>query len=277
MTEQERKEMIKIKVIDRLIKETEDGTVPVCKDYNAKAALLFAHNVILGSERHYKCKANTIYETLRDMVIQGLDPAANQCYLISSKKGDMKLKRSYFGEQMIIYKICPEVSLITSEVVHEGETFTVEDIVNGLPLKTVHKGRNFATMGNAIIGAYCVIVNKDNKIIGFSQIPWKELQLCWEKATDTNKAFPAEMAKKTATMRACKKFANTRLDVDPELKKAYFNSIPEDERDTEKNEYSLSSGFTETGKEEIEPRDNIRVKNIKSLEELFKERRGEVK
>ena len=103
-----------------------------------------------------------------------------------------------------------EIAEVNANVVREGEEFVYTVDRQGLLQLVTHKP-TFQTMGNPIVGAYAVVVNKDNST-RLEVMTMDMIQKAWnqggfgdrDRQTGAHKNFTDQMCKKTVIARACK-------------------------------------------------------------------------
>lgn len=161
------------------------------------------------------CTKDSIANSLLDMVVQGLNPAKNQCYFIVYGS-QLTCQRSYLGT-MAVTKTATGAKDIFAEVVYKGDDFQFE-IVRGKKHVTRHVQSIENIESGEIIGAYCTLVDKDDReFTEFMTIA--EIKKAWSMSranpnseNSTHNKFPQEMCKKTVINRACKTFLNSSDD-----------------------------------------------------------------
>lgn len=171
----------------------------------------------------HSCTQASIANSLFDMVIQGLNPAKEQCYFIAY--GDqLSCQASYFGIMTVAKRVDSTIAEIVPGVVYEGDVFKykitrgkVEIIEHQQELKNIDKDK--------IIAAYCEIVDRDGNIKKTEIMTFDEIKQSWRqsplnplddkgnlKPGSTHGKFTAEMCKRTVTNRACKPIVNASSD-----------------------------------------------------------------
>jgi len=160
------------------------------------------------------CTPASISLALLDMVIQGLNPAKNQCYFVAYGT-DLSLMRSYMGT-VTAAKRFGNVKDVFGQVVYKDDDFEYEiNPETGVKNVTKHKQSLKNTEGD-IVAAYATILLTDGsryqEIMTIDEIKkaWAQGSGYGKSKTHTN--FPQEMCKKTVINRACKLFVNTSSD-----------------------------------------------------------------
>ena len=189
------------------------------------------------------CNKNSIANALLNMVIQGLNPAKNQCYFIPYGT-NLTLMRSYFGS-IAVAKSFGEIQDITAEVVYEGDILKTK-IVHGKTIILEHIRENYFANANEnkIIGAYATIIYKKGAIDGLDEeslimaldkihASWKKSKLNPEGANSTHKLFPEDMCKRTVINKICKYYINTKDDSNLNLIKEAYETSDEELKETQ--------------------------------------------
>ncbi len=165
----------------------------------------------------HSCTQASIANSLFDMVIQGLNPAKEQCYFIAY--GDqLSCQASYFGSMAIAKRVDPTIAEIVPGVVYEGDVFRY-NITRGKVEIVEHQQELGNIDKDKIIAAYCEIVDHDGnikktEIMTFDEIKqsWRQSQANPFKEGSTHSKFAAEMCKRTVTNRALKPIVNASSD-----------------------------------------------------------------
>lgn len=168
------------------------------------------------------CSKNSIANALLNMVIQGLNPAKNQCYFIVYGT-QLVLQRSYFGAMHIAKTVNPDIKEIISHVRYKNEEFEPA-YQKGHLIILNHKPILEEDSRGELVGAYCQVFYKDGTEIT-TYMNMQEIKQAWMKSpthpvdangelktTSTHAQYTAEMAKKTVVNRACKSIINTSDD-----------------------------------------------------------------
>lgn len=168
------------------------------------------------------CTRDSIANSLLKMVVQGLNPAKNQCYFAVFGKS-LVMMRSYFGSIHVAKSVNPNIEDIYAEVVYEGDEFEFEK-VRGKTKITKHKQKLENIEKNKIKAAYATVIFKDGEeysvIMTLDEIKeaWKQslMRPIDEKGNiksgTTHDKFTAEMCKKTVINRICKPIINSSDD-----------------------------------------------------------------
>jgi recombination protein RecT len=169
------------------------------------------------------CTRDSIANALLDMVVQGLNPAKNQCYFIVYGS-QLVCMRSYFGAMHVAKMVDPTIGDIIAQVVYEGDEFRYS-IERGKKVVTKHEQSLSNVQKDKIIGAYCMVLEKDGTIRNTEIMTWDEILQSWKqsqvkpvmedgslKAGTTHEKYPAQMALRTVVNRACKPIINSSSD-----------------------------------------------------------------
>ncbi len=161
------------------------------------------------------CTSTSIANSLFDMVIQGLNPAKEQCYFIAYGQ-QLVCQRSYFGSMAVVKNVAGAKD-VWAQVVYKGDAFEYE--IRGKQKVITKHGQKLENVdGKNIIAAYAVIEFDDRpdhtEIMTFDDIKkaWAQGQTYKEGGNSVHTKFAAEMAKKTVINRACKAFINSSSD-----------------------------------------------------------------
>ena len=164
------------------------------------------------------CDRNSIMNSLLKMVIQGLNPAKNQCYFVvfGSK---LVLMRSYFGSIHVAKSVNENIEDIVADVVYEGDEFEYEKL-RGKTRIVTHKQKLENIEKAKIKAAYATVIYKDGRdesvimTIGEIKQAWKQSNTHPIddknniRVGTTHDKFMAEMCKKTVINRICKPIFN---------------------------------------------------------------------
>jgi recombination protein RecT len=208
-------------VADKIRQFQDSGELHFPANYSPENALKSAWLVLQSVEdkQHRPalevCTRDSIANSLLDMVVQGLNPAKNQCYFIVYGN-KLTCQRSYMGT-MAVTKSATGARDIFAEVVYKGDDFAFE-IVRGKKRVTKHVQTLETIEQGEIVGAYCTLVDADDReftefmTIAEIKQAWKQSKMNSESEGSTHNKFPQEMCKKTVINRACKTFLNSSDD-----------------------------------------------------------------
>lgn len=210
---------------EEVIRNIEDsvrsGSITVPPHYDYKKAIAgvksyVAHCLASESEAERTFldgSAASLSTALYDMLTLGLSLHDKSCYLFrkSRKTGQYTLRRSYYGTEKIIRELYPD-SKIFAAAVYEGEQFNMGRFVNGRPVEISHYPDLECMNKGNIIASYAVILDRDDKVIGYSVLnstALANIKLNGGFVNPVWKTYPEEMAKKSAINRACKALVNS--------------------------------------------------------------------
>lgn len=210
-----KQEDIASQVLDRVGEMEQAGALVLPKSYHAgnalKSAWLYLQTI--EDKGHVKaidaCTKASIANVLFEMVIRGEYPMKH-CYFIPYGN-QLTFMEKYTGKLMRA-KRDTEIAEVNANVVREGEEFVYTVDSHGLLQLVSHKP-TFQTMGNPIVGAYAVVVNKDGST-RLEVMTMDMIQKAWNQArkpgqtgdriTQAHSNFTDQMCKKTVIARACK-------------------------------------------------------------------------
>ena len=164
------------------------------------------------------CDRTSIMNSLLKMVIQGLNPAKNQCYFVVFGT-KLVLMRSYFGSIHVAKSVNENIEDIVADVVYEGDEFEYEKL-RGKTRITTHKQKLENIEKAKIKAAYATVIYKDGRdesvIMTIDEIKqaWKQSNIHPIddkgniKLGTVHDKFMAEMCKKTVINRICKPIFN---------------------------------------------------------------------
>lgn len=216
-------------VFNTVTNYTESGELTLPANYSAGNALKGAMLILQQTkDRNGRPLAEvatkeSIAQSLLEMVIQGLDPTANQVYFIQ-RGNQLTMMRSYFGSMKALRRL-DSVADVWANVIYEGDVIEV-GFENGREVVVKHE-TDFANRDYAIKGAYAVIKRTDGDL-DYTIMTKKEIDTAWSQTSMKNNAvqqkYPQEMAKRTVLNRAAKTYINTDSE-NSELVKAYNNTL----------------------------------------------------
>lgn len=214
-------------VADKVRKFQESGELCFPANYSPENAMKAAWLTIQETvDKNQKpalevCTRDSIANALLKMVIQGLNPAKQQCYFVVYGN-KLTLQRSYFGAMHVAKTVDPNIADIVGEVVYEGQTFKYAK-KNGYNYIVEHQ-MQLGDSSKPVVGAYCQVLYKDGTE-NSTVMTIDEIMSAWNmspthpidqngelKASSTHAKFPGEMAKKTVINRACKSIINSSGD-----------------------------------------------------------------
>lgn len=226
----------------------ESGAIHLFPEYSAsdaiKSAIIKIADVTTydGQYALDVCTQRSVITSLRYMVYQGLDPAKNQCYFIprfnkDKREWSLDLMRSYFGTVVATRRLCPEISDINAQVIHQGDTYRIEIDDHGNMVVRDHS-TVLENLDKPIVAAYAKVFGADDAVIAAGVMSWSELQKAWGQSSNRNwqqpgsvqSKFPQEMAKRTVLNRVCKMLVNSSTDKSM-MAEAYRSTTANEYRD----------------------------------------------
>ena len=190
--------------------ETEQGLV-LPKDYNPTNALKMAY-LKLAESNLLNTDQNALAQSLLNMVIQGLNPAKNQCYFINYG-GKVNLMRSYFGDVTAALNT-GLVKGVYANVIYEGDD--VEVTYDNLGYMHVDHKTSWENFGGDIVGAYAFADLTDGRRL-YDIMPIDRIKKSWamSKNNTNNKLqqnFTDDACKRTVIRHLVKSIFNTTSD-----------------------------------------------------------------
>lgn len=218
-----KQEDVSSQVLDRVSEMEQAGALVLPKGYHAgnalKSAWLYLQTI--EDRNHNKaidaCTKASIANVLLEMVIRGEHPMKH-CYFIPYGN-QLTFMEKYTGKLMRA-KRDTEIAEVNANVIREGEEFVYTVDKKGLLQLVSHKP-TFQTMGKPIVGAYAVVVNKDDST-HLEVMTMDMIQKAWnqggfgdkDRQTGAHKNFTDQMCKKTVIARACKVALESSSDRD---------------------------------------------------------------
>lgn len=223
-----------------------EGSLAIPDNYSVANALASAQLILQDTkDRNGKsalqvCSAASIYQSLLNMVLQGLNPAMSQCYFIVYGN-QLQMQRSYFGTVTALLRL-PDIKKVQAQVVHKGDEFEIgsnEDFET-VVTKFAPKIEN---QDDEIIDAFAVITLKDGSK-AYTIMTKQEIDQSWSQSrsrqNNVQKKFAQEMAKRTVLNRAAKMFINTADD--SQMIAGAINQTTQNEYDDEPKDVTPTTG-----------------------------------
>ncbi len=216
-------------VAERVRAFQEKGELCLPENYSPENAMKSAWLLLQETETRDKkpvlaaCTKNSIANSLLDMVVQGLNPAKNQCYFIPY--GDkLSCQRSYFGTMAVAKMVNPSIKEIVAEVVYEGDTLKYK-IDRGKKVIAEHMQELENVDSSKIKAAYCMVIDHEGQVVSTEIMTMEQIKQAWRqskmspldekgnvKSSSTHGKFTAEMAKRTVINKTCKPIVNASSD-----------------------------------------------------------------
>ena len=257
--------------------------------YDARKALNCACDKMARNEDTASCTDESVKQALKDMFLQGLDPAANQCYLIPqyskiNRCMEMTLKRSYFGTMAAVKELCPEIREINAACVWSDEKFAY-GYKHGKFVSTLHeldpeKPAETHEDLNKLRYVYVEIYGADDRLIASEMMTSAQVKTAWLQSSNTSKdkvagtkslkadsvhlQFTSEMAKRSVINRACKNILNTMTvgEEKREMYEAYKRTLENEFNDEQKPDDPLDGPKVE---KEDEPKGSSMAEKMHNL------------
>lgn len=223
-----------------------EGSLAIPDNYSVANALASAQLILQdtkdrsGKSALQVCSPASIYQSLLNMVLQGLNPAMSQCYFIVYGN-QLQMQRSYFGTVTALLRL-PDIKKVQAQVVHKGDEFEIgsNDEFETIVTKYVPKIEN---QDADIVDAFAVITLADGSK-SYTIMTEKEIQQSWRqsrsKSSTVQKNFAQEMAKRTVLNRAAKMFINTADD--SQMIAGAINRTTQNEYDDEPKDVTPTTG-----------------------------------
>jgi Recombinational DNA repair protein (RecE pathway) len=216
-TEKIGKEMVEV-VQSKVQGFCEKGELNLPANYSAGNALRAAWLIIQKTEdRNHKpaleaCTRESVFNSLLDMVVQGLNPIKKQGYFIVY--GDqLVFQRSYFGS-MHLCKELTGANNVYGQAVYADDEF--EYTLDKGHKRVINHTQKIENVDNAkIVAAYCTVEYEDATKNYTDIMTIAQIRKAWSKSKTgqaVHNDFTEEMAKKTVINRACKALINSSND-----------------------------------------------------------------
>jgi recombination protein RecT len=196
------------------------GRIDLPKDYSVDNALKTAYlalndvkdkdgnNVMVDGRLTGVVTTASVANAVLDMVIQGLNPAKDQCYFLVYGKS-LACFRSYFGSMAVAEMVNPAIKDWGYNVVYQGDKFSY-GIHNGKASVIEHEQKLENIDKTKIIAAYAMALDKEGNPIKSEIMTIEQIHQSWKQSPlkpfdaqgnlkpDSNHAkFPADMALRT--------------------------------------------------------------------------------
>jgi recombination protein RecT len=225
MTEKKNEELVKKdrNITDNVLKRFEEtqaaNAIDVPDDYSAANALKSAWFTLQTvKDRNDKlaletCTQESIANSLYEMVVNGLNPMKKQCYFIVYG-GELTFMPSYQGNIQLAKRYSNVQSVVAREI-YENDKFVTEILSDGREVLVKHE-QPFENTNNKIIGAYCVVIDK-NLDEHLTKMTISKITKAWMMGQAKGKSklhtqFEDEAVKRTVINRACKPWINSSSD-----------------------------------------------------------------
>lgn len=223
-----------------------EGSLAIPDNYSVANALASAQLILQDTkDRNGKsvfetCTPSSIYQSLLNMVLQGLNPAMSQCYFIVYGN-QLQMRRSYFGTVTALLRL-PDIKKVQAQVVHKGDEFEIgsnedfETVVTKFTPKIENQDSD-------IVDAFAIIKLEDGSK-AYTIMTKHEIDQSWSQSrsrqNNVQKKFAQEMAKRTVLNRAAKMFINTADD--SQMIAGAINRTTQNEYDHEPKDVTPATG-----------------------------------
>jgi len=206
-------------VLAKVSQMTGSGTLKLPPDYSPENSLKGAFTMLQEMQVGGKpvlevCTKDSVAMALYKMIVRGLNPLKNQCYLIPYGN-KLTLTPSYFGNLATAKRV--GLKEIAANVIYKKDKFTFKinpDTGNKELVDHDTKIENIDL--NEISGAYCIYTladgTKSMEIMNMKQIQTAWLQGSARGASPAHKNFGDQMCLRTVINRACKTIINSSDD-----------------------------------------------------------------
>lgn len=209
-------------VFNKVVALQAQGAIDFPNNYSVGNALKSAYLMLQQATTREKkpvlqaCTQESIANTLLDMVVQGLNPAKQQCYFIPYGN-QLTLSRSYLGT-IALTKRLEGVKDVVAYAVYKNDKLDIGfDILTGKTKINEFKP-SLENKPQDLIGALGIIVG-EKEILYLEYMNMEQIRNAWNQGTmkgnsPAHKNFPDQMAIKTVINRVCKKYVNAADDSD---------------------------------------------------------------
>lgn len=225
-------------VFNKVAKMQFDGAIDFPKNYSYSNALKSAYLILKEAKTRDKrpvleaCTQESIANALLDMVVQGLNPAKQQCYFIPYGN-QLQLSRSYLGTIALTKRLKGVTDVVGYAIYKDDVLEWGFDFLTGKKILKNYVPSNNQSAEN-LVGALGMIIG-ENGILYTEYMDKTQIQKAWEQGQMKGKSgahinFPDQMMIKSVINRACKKYVNTADDSD-KIAEAFNRTMEETDRD----------------------------------------------
>lgn len=209
-------------VFNKIVDLQARGAIDFPNNYSVGNALKSAYLILQEAKTREKkpvlqvCTQESVSCTLLDMVVQGLNPAKQQCYFIPYGN-QLTLSRSYLGT-IALTKRLKGVKDVVAYPIYKNDKLDIGfDILTGKTKINEFKPA-LDHKAQDLIGALGIVVG-ENEILYLEYMNMEQIRNAWNQGTmkgnsPAHKNFPDQMAIKTVINRVCKKYVNAADDSD---------------------------------------------------------------
>ena len=161
------------------------------------------------------CTKESIANALMKMVVQGMNPAKNQCYFIPYGS-QLNYQRSYMGSYALAKRVS-NLKEVNAVLIYENDVFSYEvDTKTGRKRITNHEQKFEDIDETKIKGGYAIVVFEDGSsdvvIMTKAQVEKSWQQGATKGGSPAHKNFAGEMTLKTIRSKAVKLLINSSDD-----------------------------------------------------------------
>ena len=209
-------------VFNKVVDLQARGAIDFPNNYSVGNALKSAYLMLQQATTRDKkpvlqaCTQESIANSLLDMVVQGLNPAKQQCYFIPYGN-QLTLSRSYLGT-IALTKRLKGVKDVVAYPIYKNDKLDIGfDILTGKTKINEFKP-SLAHNIQELIGALGIIVGEKERLY-VEYMNMDQIKKAWEQGQMKGKSgahinFADQMAIKTVINRICKRYVNTADDSD---------------------------------------------------------------
>lgn len=209
-------------VFNKVVDLQARGAIDFPNNYSVGNALKSAYLMLQQAATRDKkpvlqaCTQESIANSLLDMVVQGLNPAKQQCYFIPYGN-QLTLSRSFLGT-IALTKRLKGVKDVVAYPIYKNDKLDIGfDILTGKTKINEFKP-SLAHNIQDLIGALGIIVGEKEPLY-IEYMNMEQIKNAWNQGTmkgnsPAHKNFPDQMAIKTVINRICKRYVNTADDSD---------------------------------------------------------------
>ena len=209
-------------VFNKVVDLQARGAIDFPNNYSVGNALKSAYLMLQQATTRDKkpvlqaCTQESIANSLLDMVVQGLNPAKQQCYFIPYGN-QLTLSRSFLGT-IALTKRLKGVKDVVAYPIYKNDKLDIGfDILTGKTKINEFKP-SLAHNIQDLIGALGIIVGEKEPLY-IEYMNMEQIKNAWNQGTmkgnsPAHKNFPDQMAIKTVINRICKRYVNTADDSD---------------------------------------------------------------
>jgi recombination protein RecT len=217
------------RIENKVVGYQQGGQLDLPPDYSVSNALRSAYLLLQEVKDKNKkpalkvCTNASVYNSLLQMAVMGLNPAKKQCYFVVYGN-QLTLMRSYFGAAALARRVRPEIKEVVAQAIYADDEFSFE-IENGQRRVTKHTQTLAGMQKDKIVGAYAVALNDSGEVLETDIMTMEEIKAAWKmskmypikddgsiKTGSTHDKFTADMVKKTVISRLCKPIINSSSD-----------------------------------------------------------------